>query len=149
MEGKAMKVQAMLDAKGSKVATTRPYATIATVIRILKLERIGALVVSDDGKTLGGIISERDIVQGLVDHGHELLEMPVAELMTRAVKTCTLESNIKDVMAEMTRSRVRHLPVLDGGKLCGIISIGDVVKNRLDELQTETNVLRDYIVAHG
>ncbi len=144
-----MKVQTMLDAKGSKVATTRPHATIATVIRMLKLEGIGALVVSDDGKALGGIISERDIVRGLVDHGHDLLEMQVSELMTRAVKTCTPESNIKDVMAEMTRSRVRHLPVLDGGKLCGIISNGDVVKNRLDELQTETNVLRDYIVAHG
>jgi len=149
MEEEAMKVQAMLDAKGSKVATTRPYATIATVIRLLKLERIGALVVSDDGETLGGIISERDIVRGLVDHGHDLLEMQVAELMTRAVKTCTPESHIKVVMAEMTRSRVRHLPVLDGGKLCGIISIGDVVKNRLDELETETNVLRDYIVGHS
>ncbi len=144
-----MKVQAMLDLKGSKVATTRPYATIATAIRLLKLERIGALVVSDDGETLGGIISERDIVRGLVDHGHELLEMQVSELMTRVVKTCTPEANIKDVMTKMTRSRVRHLPVLDGGKLCGIISIGDVVKNRLDELETETNVLRDYIVGHG
>ncbi len=144
-----MKVQAMLDAKGSKVATTRPYATIATVLRMIELERIGALVVSDDGETLGGIISERDIVRGLVDHGHELLEMQVAELMTRAVKTCTPESNIKDVMAEMTRNRVRHLPVLDGGKLCGIISIGDVVKSRLDDLETETNVLRDYIVGRG
>ncbi len=75
--------------------------------------------------------------------------MQVSELMTRVVKTCTPEANIKDVMTKMTRSRVRHLPVLDGGKLCGIISIGDVVKNRLDELETETNVLRDYIVGHG
>ncbi len=144
-----MKVKAMLAAKGSKVVTTRPYVTIATVIRMMKLKRIGALVVSDDEETLDGIISERDIVHGLVNHGHKLLEMQVAELMTRAVKTCTPEANIKDVMAEMTRSRVRHLPVLDGGKLCGIISIGDVVKNRLDELQTETNVLRDYIVGRS
>ncbi len=142
-----MKVKAMLAVKGSKVATTRPYATIATVIRMMKLEGIGALVVSDDGEALSGIISERDIVLGLVDHGRELLEMPVAELMTRAVKTCTPEANVKDVMAEMTRSRVRHLPVLDGGKLCGIISIGDVVKNRLEELETETNVLRDYAIS--
>ncbi len=144
-----MKVQAMLDAKGSKVATTRPHTTIATVIRMLKLEGIGALVVSDDGEALGGIISERDIVRGLVDHGNELLEMRVAELMTRAVKTCTPEASIKEVMAEMTRSRVRHLPVLEGGRLCGIISIGDVVKNRLEELETETNVLRDYVVGRG
>ena len=144
-----MKVKAMLAAKGSKVATTRPDATIATVVRMLKLEGIGALVVSDDGEALSGIISERDIVRGLVGHGHELLEMRVAELMTRAVKTCTPEANIKDVMAEMTRSRVRHLPVLENGKLCGIISIGDVVKNRLEELETETNVLRDYVVGRG
>ncbi len=144
-----MKVKAMLAVKGSKITTTRPYATIATVIRMMKLEGIGALVVSDDGEALGGIISERDIVRGLVEHGHELLEMQVSELMTRAVKTCTPESHIKDVMAEMTRSRVRHLPVLDGGKLCGIISIGDVVKNRLEELETETNVLRDYIVGRS
>ncbi len=144
-----MKVKAMLAVKGSEVATTRPYATIATVIRMMKLEGIGALVVSADGEALSGIISERDIVHGLVDHGHELLEMNVAELMTRAAKTCTPEANIKDVMAEMTRSRVRHLPVLENRKLCGIISIGDVVKNRLEELETETNVLRDYVVGRG
>ena len=142
-----MKVKAMLAAKGSNVATTRPYATIATVIRMMKLEGIGALVVRDDADRPSGIISERDIVLGLVDHGHELLEMQVSELMTRAVRTCTPEANIKVVMAEMTRSRVRHLPVLDGGKLCGIISIGDVVKNRLEELETETNVLRDYAIS--
>ncbi len=144
-----MNVKAMLAAKGSEVVTTRTHATISTVIRMLKLKGIGALVVSDDGETLGGIISERDIVRGLVDHGHELLEMQVSELMTRAVKTCTPEANIKDVMTKMTHGRIRHLPVLNGGKLCGIISIGDVVKNRLDELETETNVLRDYIVGHG
>ncbi len=144
-----MKVKAMLAVKGSKVTTTRPNATIATAIRMMKLEGIGALVVSDDDEAVGGIISERDIVRGLVDHGHELLEMRVAELMTRAVKTCTPEANIKEVMAEMTRSRVRHLPVFDDGKLRGIISIGDVVKNRLEELETETNVLRDYIVGRS
>ncbi len=140
-----MKVQAMLDAKGSEVATTRPDATIATAIDILKLKKIGALVVTDSGGDLAGIISERDIVRGLVDHGAELLKMPVADLMTRSVKTCNPGHNTDDVMAEMTRSRIRHLPVLDGGRLCGIISIGDVVKNRLEELEAETSVLRDYI----
>lgn len=144
-----MKVQAMLAAKGRKVTTTRPDATVATVIRMLKLENIGALVVTEDGERVVGIISERDVVRALVEHGAELLEMRVADLMTRAVKTSTPEANIKDVMAEMTRSRVRHLPILDGGKLCGIISIGDVVKNRLEELETETNVLRDYIVGRS
>ena len=140
-----MKVQAMLDAKGSEVATTRPDATIATAIDILKQEGIGALVVTDSGGGLAGIISERDIVRGLVDHGGDLLKMPVAELMTRSVKTCGPDHNINDIMAEMTRSRIRHLPVLADGRLCGIISIGDVVKNRLEELEAETSVLRDYI----
>ena len=140
-----MKVQAMLDAKGSKVVTTRPYATVATVIGMLKLEGIGALVVTGEAGRLVGIISERDIVRGLVTHGDELLKLPASELMTRSVKTCSPGNNIKDVMAKMTHSRVRHLPVLDQGRLCGIISIGDVVKNRLDELEMETSVLRDYI----
>jgi CBS domain-containing protein len=144
-----MKVETMLAAKGDKVVTLRPDATVATVIRMLKLEGIGALVVSEDGEKILGIISERDVVRALVDHGGEVLKVRVAELMTRSVKTCTPEANIKDVMAEMTRSRVRHLPVVRDGKLCGIISIGDVVKNRLEELETETSVLRDYIVGRG
>ena len=144
-----MKVETMLAAKGDKVVTARPDATVATVIRMLKLEGIGALVVSEDGEKILGIISERDVVRALVDHGGEVLKVRVAELMTRSVKTCTPDANIKDVMAEMTRSRVRHLPVVRDGKLCGIISIGDVVKNRLEELETETSVLRDYIVGRG
>ena len=144
-----MKVETMLAAKGDKVVTARPDATVATIIRMLKLEGIGALVVSADGEKILGIISERDVVRALVDHGGDVLKMRVDELMTHSVKTCTPDANIKDVMAEMTRSRVRHLPVVRDGKLCGIISIGDVVKNRLEELETETSVLRDYIVGRG
>ncbi len=144
-----MKVDTMLAAKGDKVVTARPDATVATIIRMLKLEGIGALVVSEDGEKILGIISERDVVRALVDHGGEVLKMRVDELMTHSVKTCTPDANIKDVMAEMTRSRVRHLPVVRDGKLSGIISIGDVVKNRLEELETETSVLRDYIVGRG
>ncbi len=149
MEGEARKVQAMLDAQGSKVVTTRQYATDATVIGMLKLKGIGALVVTDESGELIGIISERDIVRGLVTHGDELLKLPASEFMTQSVKTCSPGNNIKDVMAKMTHSRVRHLPVLDRGRLCGIISIGDVVKNRLDELEMETSVLRDYIGGRG
>ena len=141
-----MKVQAMLAQKGDKIITVRPDATIETAIRLLKMEGIGALVVSDDGRHVQGILSERDVVRGLVTHGSELLQMHVADLMTRAVKTCTPADDVKSVMSEMTRSRIRHLPVVEDDKLVGIISIGDVVKNRLDELETETTVLRDYIV---
>ncbi len=144
-----MKVQAMLADKGKKVVTTRPDTTIATVIGILKLERIGALVVSNDGQHVLGIISERDIVRSLASHDLEILSQHAETLMTRHVKTCKPEDNIKDVMTEMTRSRIRHLPVVEDGRLCGIISIGDVVKNRLEELETESNVMRDYIVGRS
>ena len=140
-----MKVRQMLTAKGGKVVTARSDTTVESAIRMLKLEGIGALVVSDNGGKILGILSERDVVRALVDHGGDLMSMPVSKLMTRAVKTCTPDANIQEVMSEMTRSRIRHLPVVESGKLCGIISIGDVVKNRLDELETETTVLRDYI----
>ncbi len=144
-----MKVQAMLAAKGGKTVTIRPDSTIETAANLLKLERIGALVVSEDGEHVAGILSERDIVRGLVDKGVGLLEAKVADLMTSEVKSCSPDDSIQEIMSEMTRSRIRHLPVLKGGKLIGIISIGDVVKNRLEELQTETNVLRDYIVGRS
>jgi CBS domain-containing protein len=144
-----MKVRNIIGDKGREVATIRSESTISTAANLLKLKGIGALVVSEDGSQVAGIISERDIVRGLVDHGHELLEMRVTELMTRTVKTCALDADVTEVMGEMTRSRVRHLPVLEKGALVGIISIGDVVKNRLGELETETNVLRDFIVGRS
>lgn len=144
-----MRVERMLAAKGAKVVTARPDATIATVIGALKREGIGALVVIEDGARILGIISERDIVRALVDHGAAVLTMRVDELMTRSVRTCAPGANIKDVMTEMTESRIRHLPVVQEGKLCGIISIGDVVKNRLDELESETSALRDYVLGSG
>ena len=144
-----MKVRDMLADKGDNVATIRPDGTIDTVLHRLKLEGVGALVVSEDGEDVAGIISERDIVRSLPEHGAELLQMKVSEIMTTSVKTCTPDAKVPDIMAEMTRSRFRHLPVVADGKLCGIISIGDVVKNRLEELETETHVLRDYIVGRG
>jgi CBS domain-containing protein len=144
-----MKVRNIIGDKGREVATIRSESTISTATNLLKLKGIGALVVSEDGSQVAGIISERDIVRGLVDHGHELLDMRVSELMTRTVKTCALDADVTEIMGEMTRSRVRHLPVLEKGALVGIVSIGDVVKNRLGELETETNVLRDYIVGRS
>ena len=144
-----MKVRNIIGDKGREVATIRSESTISTAANLLKLKGIGALVVSEDGSQVAGIISERDIVRGLVDHGHELLDMRVSELMTRTVKTCTLDADVTEIMGEMTRSRVRHLPVLEKGALVGIVSIGDAVKIRLDELETETNVLRDFIVGRS
>ena len=144
-----MKVSDILGSKGNAVTTIRPEAKISTVVRRLKLEGIGAMVVSEDSVQVVGIISERDIVRGLVEDGADLLEKRVLDLMTSPVKTCTLDANIKEIMAVMTRSRIRHLPVVEDSRLVGIISIGDVVKNRLEEVELEADVLRDaYIASH-
>ncbi len=144
-----MKVESILKSKGSKVVTTRPAAKIATVIQKMRLGKVGALVVSDDGVRVLGLISESDIVQGLAEHGAELLGLSVADLMTRGGPTCTPADSVRKVMADMTQRRVRHLPVIEDGRLNGIISIGDVVKNRLEEVELEANVLRDaYIASH-
>ena len=144
-----MDVNALLKGKGANVATIRPSATIEDATTRLKEEGVGALVVSQDGARIEGILSERDVVRGLASHGEALLSMNVSELMTKPVKTCSRDDNIRDVMSQMTMSRIRHLPVVEGDALCGIISIGDVVKNRLEELETETNVLRDFIVGRS
>jgi CBS domain-containing protein len=138
-----MDVDGILRAKGATVVTIRPDATIGELVRGLRDERIGAMVVSEDGRSVLGIISERDVVRGLADHGPRIMEAPVADLMTRNVVVCSPRDTVKQVMAEMTRRRVRHLPVVADGVLRGIVSIGDVVKNRLDEMETETNVLRE------
>jgi CBS domain-containing protein len=139
-----MLVGQILNAKGGKVVSTRQDATIAEVAGLLRRKKIGAVVVMEAGK-LCGIISERDLARGLADHGAELLEMKVAQLMTRDVVTCTPESGLDHLMQSMTEGRFRHLPVLRDGEMIGIISIGDVVKHRLSELEAETHQLQDYI----
>ena len=141
-----MSVESILKAKGAHVETTRPDTTLYTVLWDLKLKGIGALVVSEDGTTVLGLISERDIVRGLAEHGAKLLSLPVSQLVTAPVVTCTPRESITAVMARMTRHRARHLPVVDGGQLCGIVSIGDVVKHRLDELEQEGNILRESLI---
>jgi CBS domain-containing protein len=142
-----MDVDGILRAKGAAVVTIRPDATVADLVRGLREERIGAMVVSEDGRSVLGIISERDVVRGLADRGPRILEARVAELMTRDVVTCTPRDSVKQVMAEMTTRRVRHLPVVADGASSGIVSIGDDVKNRLEEMATETNVLREAYIA--
>jgi CBS domain-containing protein len=143
-----MSVQEILKTKGAKVVTVEPTALVSVAARRLRLEHIGALVVSTDGSSIEGIISERDIVYGLIDHGAEVLDKPVSELMTRHPFTCSPQAGVKEAMRLMAMKRIRHLPVVKDGKLAGIISIGDVMKNRLDELELEGHVLHDYIVAH-
>ncbi len=139
-----MNVAALLKAKGSRVVTTRRESSIQTLLRRMALERIGALIVTGPGdERIVGIISERDIVRGLAEHGAAVLNMRVSDLMTHTVKTCAPHDSMKHVMTVMTRGRIRHLPVVDGSGLCGIVSIGDVVKYRLEEMELEVNVLRD------
>jgi CBS domain-containing protein len=141
-----MNVEAILRSKGNWVATIRPDAAIAEAVDILKNERIGAIVVSDDGEGVDGILSERDIVIALADHGGDLLSRPVDEIMTRTVVTCDPTDSVGELMAEMTNRRIRHFPVVADGRLRGIVSIGDLVKSRLDEVEFEANSLRSFIV---
>jgi CBS domain-containing protein len=138
-----MLVSQILKKKGTVVATTRPKTAILTVAQMMAYRKIGAVVVtSDDGRVLG-IISERDVARCLASHGVEALDSPVSDFMTHAVRTCSPQGNIRQIMADMTNHRLRHLPVVDGHRLCGMISIGDVVKSLLDDMELEVNVLRD------
>ncbi|MEX2617717.1 MAG: CBS domain-containing protein [Alphaproteobacteria bacterium] len=139
-----MRVSNILSLKGRDVFTVVPDTTVAKVVKTLQQKRIGAILVVDAGK-IAGIVSERDVTRGLADHGAEVLDMPVSALMTRAVTTCSPDSTIDHIMHMMTESRVRHLPVVERDRLVGFISIGDVVKNRLQELEAEENQLREYV----
>jgi CBS domain-containing protein len=140
-----MNVETILSDKGSAVATIRPSDTVGAALDALVSRNIGALVASDDGERVDGIISERDIVHALAHHGSDLLTLTVAEVMTRPAITCDPSETVGELMAEMTNRRIRHLPVVRNGRLCGIVSIGDVVKNHLDEIEYEAKSLRSFI----
>ncbi|MGF1625538.1 MAG: CBS domain-containing protein [Alphaproteobacteria bacterium] len=140
-----MLVASILKAKGHAVTSAPPETTVAQAVEILKRERIGVIVVVDTGGALAGILSERDIVHALASAGTDFLQHPISEFMTAAVVCCTPSQTLEDLMREMTNRRIRHLPVLEEGRLTGIISIGDVVKYRLGELQAERDALQEYI----
>jgi CBS domain-containing protein len=140
-----MNVESILRSKGKMVTVVRPQATLREAVSLLRRHAIGALVVSADGKSVDGILSERDIVHALDDHGTALLDDRVEALMTRRVVTCSPADSLEDLMAQMTERRVRHIPVLREGSLAGIVSIGDVVKHRLDEIEFEAKELRSFI----
>jgi CBS domain-containing protein len=141
-----MNVQAILETKGHEVVTTPPETTIADVCRLLQRRRIGAVPVVDGAGTILGIISERDIVGGLAEHGVAVVGLSAGALMSRQVRHCEPDDSIGEIMAVMTNRRVRHLPVIDEGRLCGVVSIGDVVKARLDEAALEVDSLRQYVM---
>lgn len=140
-----MKVGDLLNAKGTDVVTITPVASVADAARLLSENRIGALVATADGRSIDGIVSERDIVRALAQLGGNALDLPVAEVMTAEVNTCQRGDNLADLARRMTEGRFRHLPVEEAGELRGMISIGDVVKRRLDTLEVEQEQLTSYI----
>jgi CBS domain-containing protein len=140
-----MTVRTILRDKGDKVFTIEPTATLETAIQTLTRHRIGALVVLGPDERVIGIISERDIVRAAAERGADALDLPLSQVMTRKVVTCTQADTIGAIMEQMTTGKFRHLPVIEQDRLVGIVSIGDVVKHRLHEIERESEALRDYI----
>ena len=145
-----MTVKAILAHKGNEVVTIGPAATLCDAVKVLDLHRIGAVVITDAEKRILGILSERDIVRTLAHNirvagGCQLCNEPVETVMTREVATCKQSDTVYELMARMTTGKFRHVPVIDNGRLAGIVSIGDVVKYRLAEMAFESNALRQYI----
>lgn len=140
-----MNVEHILQAKGHDVLTIEPSRTLADAARALTEKRIGAVVVAGPDGSVLGILSERDIVRAVARAGTAALDTPVSQHMTGKVVTCTRQTSINDLMGMMTERKFRHLPVVENGRLCGIISIGDVVKHRVAEIEAETEAMREYI----
>lgn len=144
-----MRVSSIMKSKSGPVEMIAPDGVVHQAALKLRGKGIGSLIVSSDGQTIEGIISERDVLRGLADHGAIVLDMKVRELMTSEVITCAPDDDVETLMSLMTENRVRHLPVAEDGKLIGIISIGDVVKQRLTALRAEAEAMRSYITSSG
>jgi CBS domain-containing protein len=142
-----MTARTILKRKGTDTVTIHDGELIATAVNVLAQENIGALIVTDDVERVMGVLTERDIVRSLANRGAQTLKRAVHELMRSQTATCTLDDNVKDLMQIMTRQRVRHLPVMEDGVLRGIVSIGDLLKHRLEEIETEQQVLRERLMA--
>ena len=140
-----MTVETILATKGTDVATIEPTATLEYAIGILAERRIGALVVLGADHRVIGLLSERDIVRALAKRGASVLTEPLARVMTRTKSTCTLAEPVDSIMEQMTAGKSRHVPVVENERLVGIVSIGDVVKHRLTEMERESQALHDYI----
>jgi CBS domain-containing protein len=138
-------VSSVLKHKGHDVVTVTPEQTVTWVVAVLGQNRIGAVPVTNKEGQLVGIISERDIIRGMSKHAEAVLIFRAEQLMTRDVRICSSEDQLVDIMEAMTLQRIRHLPVIENGELRGIVSIGDVVKQRLEEVQSEAEELRSYI----
>ncbi|GBF26525.1 inosine-5'-monophosphate dehydrogenase [bacterium MnTg02] len=142
-----MNVASILKWKGRNVLTCKPTDTMLGVAQILAKHRIGCIVLVDDENSVAGIVSERDIVRAIAKSGSDVLDEPVSQCMTKEVITCRESDTINSLMSEMTSRRFRHLPVVEGGELVGLVSIGDVVKERIAEAEMEAAAMREYIAA--
>ncbi len=140
-----MIVNKILGLKGRDVVTIEPARPLSEAVKVLSERRIGALLIVDGQRPVSGIISERDIVRAVAAQGAKALDEPVSRFMTEKVVTCTGQTSINDVMELMTKQKFRHVPVVEGGRLAGIISIGDVVKLRLEEVEAEAQAIKEYI----
>ena len=140
-----MNVKTILAAKGGDIFSIEPTADLAAAAKLLSTHKIGAAVIRGAGGRLSGILSERDIVRAVSEHGTGALGLPVGQVMTRNVTTCGEEDSIAGIMERMTAGKFRHMPVLKDGKLIGLISIGDVVKQRVEEIERDADALREYI----
>jgi len=141
-----MTVSIILAGKGRDVVTIEPNATLADAVKLLAEKRIGAVVILGADRRIVGILSERDIVRALAENGRNALDGPVSAAMTRKVSTCHERETISTIMERMTIGKFRHIPVADQGRLVGIVSIGDVVKHRLGEVERDSAAMRDYIL---
>ncbi|MBI1211511.1 MAG: CBS domain-containing protein [Alphaproteobacteria bacterium] len=144
-----MTVAVILKHKGSQVETLRQAATLQQTVALLSSKRIGAAIVVGSGGEVSGVISERDVVNALAQHGASAMGMPIENFMTRGVVTCRMTDTAESLMEMMTRGRFRHVPVVEGGRLVGIVSIGDVVKRRIEDSDLERHAMREYITQAG
>lgn len=144
-----MTVSHILKAKGRDVITAAPTDTVSAVARVLSERRIGAVVITGAGGRIEGIVSERDVVRHIGKDGAKVLDLPVSSIMTRNVRTAREGDSESELMALMTEHRIRHLPVVSDGKLSGMISIGDVVKNRIEAIEREAAEMKAYIGTAG
>jgi CBS domain-containing protein len=140
-----MRISEVLRKKGADVVTIAPEATVRELLEVLAEHNVGAVVVSADGAELAGIVSERDVVRRLHQLGAAVLDRPVRDIMTAVVHTCSPDDRVESLRGVMTEYRIRHLPVVRAGRMVGIVSIGDVVKNAISELQTEREHLVQYL----
>jgi CBS domain-containing protein len=141
-----MTVGIILAGKGREIFTVEPNATLAEAVRVLAEKRIGAAPILGADRRIAGIISERDVVRALAERGAAALDEPVSRTMTRKVETCGEDETVANLMERMTAGKFRHMPVVDQGRLVGVVSIGDIVKHRVQEMERESVAMRDYIM---